>query len=295
MEAIILCAGEGTRLRPLTHHVAKPLFPVLCEPLLGRILDNLIEHGIYRAAANVFYRREDFFGFVEAGVTSIVNLSLVQEDELLGTGGGIANVAANLRPKGTFIVHTGDVYAEIDFTSAIRSHRASGAKLTFLVRSGAKEIITENDVVVDINGRLGAQGDTARKFTGISIWEPEILEFMPRAGTPGNAVDGWLGAIRAFPGEIRVFDIGESLWADIGTTRDYVALHKELLCGENFVPGGVEIPPGVRLESNVCICSGAKIGEGCELRDVVVWQGGEISPGTVLDGAIVGPFGIHRL
>lgn len=294
MRAIILCAGEGTRLRPLTLHRPKPLFPVLCVPLLERILGNLADHGIFRATANVWYRRQDFMDFV-ADYRGETLFSLVPEDELLGTGGGIANVAANIDIDDTFIVHTGDIFCDIDFTSAIREHRASGAELTFLVRRGAKEIFAHSDKVIDINGEIGITGDSAWKFTGISIWEPEMLDYMPRPGSPGGAVNGWIRAIRKNPGTIRIHDIGDAMWADIGTPRDYVELHKTLLGGGNSVAKGVDLPAGVNLRGNACICPGAEIGAGSSLNDVVIWPGGKIQSGTSLDGAIVGPFGIHRL
>ncbi len=294
MQAIILCAGEGTRLRSLTLHLPKPLFPVLCRPLLEHILGTLAEHGIFRATANVWYRRQDFMDFV-GDYRGDTLLSLVPEDKLLGTGGGIANIGANIDIDDTFIVHTGDIFCDIDFTSAIRQHRASGAKLTFLVRKGAKEIFAHGDEVVDINCEIGLTGDSAWKFTGISIWEPEILDYMPRPGNPGGAVKGWIRAILENPGAIRIHDIGDAIWADIGTPRDYVELHKNLLGGENHIAKGVNLPAGVNLRGNVCICSGAEIGAGCILADVVIWPGGKIPAGTSLEAAVVGPFGIHRL
>ncbi len=295
MEAIILCAGEGTRLRPLSNHLPKPLFPVVCEPLLSSILDNLARHGIFRAVANVWYRKEDFLEFAQEHSGGEVLLSLVPEEKLLGTGGGIANVADHIKPKGTFLVHTGDIFSIIDLTSAIREHRASDARLTFLVRKGAREIFTREGAVVDINSQIGAESDSAWKFTGISIWEPEILEFMPRPGTPGGAVEGWISAIREFPGQIRFHDIGDALWSDIGTPWDYLELHRKLLDGDNFVAKRVDYAHGVRMRGNVCICGGARIASGCSLRDTVIWPGCEIGPGTILDSAIVGPFGIHRV
>jgi len=268
---------------------------VVCEPLLGSILDNLAYHGIFRAVANVWYRKEDFLEFAQKRSGGEVLFSLVPEENLLGTGGGIANVAAHVKPKGTFIVHTGDIFSNIDLTSAIRQHRGSGAKLTFLVRRGAREIFVRGDEVVDINGQIGAESESAWKFTGISIWEPEVLEFMPRPGTPGGAVEGWISAIRQFPGQLRIHDIGDALWKDIGTPKDYLELHRQLLDGDNFVAKGVDYAHGVRMRGNVCICGGARIASGCSLCDTVIWAGCEIAPGTILDSAIVGPFGVHRI
>ncbi len=295
MQAIILCAGEGTRLKPLSNYLPKPLFPVLCEPLLGHILDNMAKHGIFRVAANVWFRKEDFLEFAESRSGGGVLFSLVPEEDLLGTGGGIANVAEKLRPQGTFLVHTGDIFAEIDFTTAIRVHRESGAALTFLVRRGAREILANGYSVVDINGIIGTQSDSAWKFTGVSLWEPEMLDFMPRPGASGGAVEGWIEAIRALPGKIRFYDIGDALWTDIGTPRDYLELHSRLLCGGNHISKFAEIGSGARLDSGVCVCSGARIGEKCSLRDVVVWPNCDIPAGISLEKAIVGPFGIHIL
>ena len=106
---------------------------------------------------------------------------------------------------------------------------------------------------------------------------------------------GWISAIRENRGAIRIHDISDAIWADIGQPQDYIELHKKLLSGENSVAKGIHLPAGVNLRGNVCICPGAKVGAGCSLKDIVIWPGGEIPAGTALDGAIVGPFGVHRL
>jgi len=295
MDAIILCAGEGTRLRPLTLHKAKPVIPVVCEPILSHILGELEKYGIFRAAANIWHRQEDFLDFCEASGASPVRLSLVPEKTLLGTGGGISNVAAHLQSTGPVLVHNGDIYTDADLSSVIREHRASGAMLTLLTRDGEPEIETIGNEVIDIAGRLGKKGENAWKFTGISIWDSEALEYLPRPGVFGDAVDTMVSILKAAPGAIKAHNIGDALWTDIGTPDEYLELHRRLLGKEVYSKENIELPPGVRVDGFLCLCRNARIGAGSVLEDVIVWPDSEIPQGSVLNRAVVGPFGILRI
>ncbi len=295
MEAIILCAGEGTRLRPITNHLAKPLVPVVCVPILEHILSNLEKHGIYRAAANIHHKQEDFFTFVENRIFGAMRFSLVPEENLLGAGGGISNIAANMKPAGPVLVHAGDIYTDVDFTHALRHHRAGGALITLLVRKGEPEIYTAGESVVDINGIIGNPADSSWKFTAISIWETDALKFLPRPGDFGNAIDAMIALISTHRGAVSFFDIGDSLWSDIGAPKFYLELHGKILGQTQHIGDGLELPPGVRTFGTFCACSGAEIGPGSNLKNVVVLDGGVIAPGSRLENAIVGPFGIIRI
>jgi len=279
----------------MTLHRAKPLVPVLCTPILGHILESLEANGIFRAAANVWYRKEDLLAYGETLAEIPVRFSLVPEKRLLGTGGGIANVAAKLNPSGPVLVHNGDIYTNADLSAAIREHRLSGALLTLLVREGNPEVTTVRDEVVDIANRLGTQGECTQKFSGISVWEPDAFKYLPQPGEPGDAIDAIVSILKDRPGSIRTYDIGNALWSDIGTPNEYLELHRKLIGNQVHLSEGIALPMGVQIEGFLCTCSGSKIGAGCRLKDVVVWPESEIAPGSQLERAIVGPFGVSRV
>ncbi len=295
MDAIILSAGEGTRLRPMTLHRPKPLIPVLCEPIFEHIISSLEASGIYRAAVNLWHLRDEFANYIENRSASAFETIAVFERQILGTGGGIVNAALALDGDEPILVHNGDIYADIDFAEAIRSHRRSGALLTLLVRDGAAEIAAEGEAVVDIAGKTGCRGSATFKFTGIAIWERAALFALPRPGTPGCALEAIAHLIESHPGSVRTFHIGDAFWFDIGTPEAYLDLHKRLIGERGVFPKNLSIPPGVNLGGFICACEGARIGAGARLRDVVIWPGGIVPPGTRLDRAVVGPFGIFRL
>jgi len=294
MDAIILCAGEGRRLRPMSLHRAKPLFPLVCKPILAHILEKLQDNGIYRAAANIWYRQEDFIRFGERVGIGAMGLSLVQEESLLGTGGGLSNAARALNPRDTFLVHNGDIYCEAPITPAIREHRSSGALITMMVRAGGEEVIESNGYVVDIIGKLGISGDKGWKYTGISIWEPDALRYLPRPGYSGGMIEGIIELIRTIPNSVAIYDIGDERWSDIGTEQEYLRIHRELLKG-GLYPESTDIPNSTRISGFVCVCSGAVIESGCQLRNVLVWPDGFVSRGSILENAVVGPFGVVRV
>ena len=294
MEAIVLCAGEGVRLRPLTHHIAKPLVPVANEPLLRIILRNLASAGLFNVGVNAWYRKEDIVSFC-AVENFPGKISVIEENEILGTGGGIANIAASLNINDTFLVHNGDIFCDFDLAKGIRFHRERGAMCTLFVKSGATEITAVGEEVVDVAGRLGAKGERAYKFIGVSVWQPECLRFFPGPGTPGNAVDAMVAIILNHPNKIKVFDIGGAVWSDIGAPKAYLELHRSLLGRNVKLARGIILPEGTRIAGFLCVGKGAKIGAGCRFKDVVVWENSEISNGVNLSDAIVGGFGALRI
>ncbi|MCD6502087.1 NDP-sugar synthase [bacterium] len=294
MDAIILSAGEGTRLRPMTLHRPKPLMPVLCEPIFEHIVSSLSSNGISRAAVNLHYLGERFAAYLNLRRASNIELRPVFEDNILGTGGGISNAAAVLDGDGPILVHNGDVYAEIDLAEAIGSHGKSGALVTLLVRDGTPEIATNGDIVDDIAGRLANNGAARHQFTGISIWERDAISALPRPGTSGCAIDAICRLIVSHPESVRAFHIGDALWCDIGTPAAYLDLHRRLIGERELFPKGFSPAKDTVIEGFLCACEGARIGAGCRLRDVIVWPDGNIPPKTRLENAIVGPFGIFR-
>ena len=294
MDAIILSAGEGTRLRPLTLHTPKALIPVKCKPLIEHILKNLQECGIYCAAINTFYRSRDIVNYFESREKVVIEPHIVLESNILGTGGGISNTATYLDGDNPILVHNGDIYCEFDFRLAIIEHRKSDAMITLLVRDGNREVEVIDNQVVNIANRLSINGDSSYKFTGISIWEREALRFLPKPGDSGNMIDGLVDILNVMPGSVRVFHIGEALWCDIGTISSYIELHAKLL-KDNIFPPDLALPSGVTTTGFLCCCEGTRIESGTSLHNVIIWQDSIVSAGSQLKNAVVGPFGIVRL
>jgi mannose-1-phosphate guanylyltransferase len=321
MNAMVLAAGLGTRLRPLTYELPKPMVPVLDRPVMAHIVDLLDRHGIERAIANLHYFPDtirDYFGD---------RLEYRYEEQLLGTAGGVRNCADFFGDE-TFVIISGDALTDIDLKAFEARHREAGGIATLAVKRVADT--REYGVVIhDSEGRISGfqeKPDPAEALSnlgncGMYMFEPEIFDYFPREDPVDWAHD-------VFPTLLEndipfyVHEIDE-YWNDVGSldelrqgTFDALEgrLHVELAgasAGEGIVVGDgssvqgteqadaplwvgcdVEIGAGVRLHGPVVIGDRARIGDGALLRDSIVFPGTEVPAGHILIGAIAGQTGI---
>jgi mannose-1-phosphate guanylyltransferase/mannose-1-phosphate guanylyltransferase/phosphomannomutase len=321
MRAMVLAAGLGTRLRPITYEIAKPMVPVLDRPVMAHIVDLLERHGVDQIVANLHHFPDairDYFGD---------RLDYRYEPELLGTAGGVRN-CADLLGEGTFLVISGDALTDIDVSALLASHRERGALATVAARRVADP--REYGVVLhDSQGRItGFQEKPEPEDAlsdlgncGIYCLEPAIFEHFPpqpfvdwaqdvfpallASGAPfyvhqieeywndvGSLAELRQGTFDALAGELRIEVAGSELAPGVivgdGSRIDSV----QSLEGSIWIGRDVAIGAGVRLRGPLVIGDGATIGEGAALRDTIVFPGTEVGPRTILIGAIAGHFGI---
>lgn len=321
MRAMVLAAGLGTRLRPLTYEIAKPMVPVLDRPVMAHILDLLDRHSFGEVIANLHYFPDsirEYFG---------ERLSYRYEEELLGTAGGV-RACREFFGEDSFLVISGDALTDVDLTALAATHRDHGGVATLAVKKVADT--REYGVVLhDRDGRItGFQEkphpDEALSDLGncgIYVFTPEIFDYFPERPFADWAQD-------VFPALLEAdvpFHIHEAreYWNDIGSLSElragtFDALRGELrlqVQGEERAPGvvaseGVELPAdaevdspvwigrdvrigaGVRLMGPVVVGDGARIGDRAQLRETIVFPGTEIAPESILIGAISGHAGI---
>lgn len=290
MKAMILAAGLGTRLRPYSNLRPKPLFPVLDQPLLKIILDQLRDAQLGPVVVNAHHLSEQIAEFISGESDTI----LQEEKEILGTGGGLRMALPHFGNESVLITN-GDIYHDIDYAWVCRQHRLSGASVTLVLHDYPRF----NNVAVTEDGRVvgfdetpyDEQKNKRLAFTGIHVIDPEILTMIP-AGTFYNIIDCYRTAIRE-GAVIRALVVQGHYWTDIGTPDDYLALHARLLkdgmqtkavslpgqrdsfyCGE-----GVIMDNNVQLDDWVCLGSGCRVGSGVTLSRVVVWDGAHVPSG----------------
>jgi mannose-1-phosphate guanylyltransferase len=321
MKAMVLAAGLGTRLRPLTYEITKPMVPVLDRPVMEHILELLDRHGFEEVIANLHYFPEsirEYFGD---------RISYHFEEELLGTAGGVRACAGFFGAE-HFLVISGDALTDIDLSALVERHRTSGGVATLSVKKVADT--REYGVVLhDRDGRItGFQEkpnpDEALSDLGncgIYVFRPDIFDFFPT--TP--FVD-WANDV--FPVLLEndiPFHIHEirEYWNDIGSLtelkhgtfdalRGALQLHIEgreirpgvivaegcelgadlEVEGEAWIGAGVQIGAGVRLMGPVVLGDGARIGAGAQLRASIVFPGTVVADGAILIDAIAGHSGI---
>lgn len=310
--AFVLAAGLGTRLAPLTDILPKPLIPVFHKPLVTFALDALLAAGVGALSLNTHHLPSAFPSVLgESPSYRGRPVSIFHEPLLLDTGGGISNARAALG-GGSFLVHNGDILADLPLADLIALHSSSGNLATLLLRpegSGGKANVRfepGSGRVLDLRGGIDPDGGVAVIYTGIAMISHGIFEWIPGQG-PFSVVDALLGAMKAGHrvGGLLAHD---GLWMDLGTPAAYLEAHRLLadpsrrpayLEGEWPVPIHPEatVFPGATFEGMVAVGPGAVIGKNALVRDSVIWPGAILGAEAVIEGCIVSgrvPVGGHH-
>lgn len=323
MRAMVLAAGLGTRLRPLTYEIPKPMVPVLDRPVMAHILELLERHGFEEVIANLHYFPDtirDYFG---------ERISYRYEQELLGTAGGV-RACAEFFGGEPFLVISGDALTDIDLTALIERHRSAGGIATLAVKK-VPDTREYGVVVHDQAGRItgfqekpeprDARSDLGN--CGIYVFSPEIFEHFPERPFADWAQDVFPALLeREVP--FFIHEVHE-YWNDVGSLGElrqgtFDALEGKLrlqMAGAEVAPGvsvadGAPLPgdteaqgpvwvgadvwigAGVRLTGPVVLGDGARVGAGAQLRSSIVFPGTEIGPDAILIDAISGHKGIAQ-
>ncbi len=321
MKAMVLAAGLGTRLRPLTYEITKPMVPVLDRPVMAHILDLLDRHGFEQTIANLHYFPDsirEHFG---------ERLTYRYEEELLGTAGGV-RACREFFGEEAFLIISGDALTDIDLGAFVARHREAGGIATLAVKKVADT--REYGVVLhDHEGRITGfqekpEPDEALSDLGncgIYIFEPAIFDHFPERPFADWAQDVFP---KLLAGEVP-FHIHEirDYWNDVGSLAElrqgtFDALRGELrlqvqggevrpgvtvaggqalpddleIDGQAWIGHDVEIGAGVRLMGPIVLGDGARVGDGAQLRESIVFPGTEVAPGSIQIGAIAGHAGI---
>ena len=279
MKAVIMAGGEGTRLRPQTSNLPKPMLPLVGRPMMEHIVSLLRRHGITDIVVTVAFLPNAIRSYFGDGSELGVRMVYATEESPLGTAGSVRNAREQLTER--FLVISGDVLTDIDLSSVIAFHEKNRATATLALCAVENPlefgiVITREDGSIERFLEKPGWGqvfsDTIN--TGIYVLEPEIFDRIPE----GRAVDF---SSEVFPA---VLDAGEPLfgyvadgyWEDVGTTAAYLKAHEDILDGRVQVDvAGFELRPGIwvgkgsSIDPSVDIVGPAFIGENCTIdRDV---------------------------
>jgi mannose-1-phosphate guanylyltransferase / phosphomannomutase len=279
MKAVIMAGGEGTRLRPQTSNLPKPMLPLVGRPMMEHIVSLLRRHGITDIVVTVAFLPNAIRSYFGDGSELGVSMVYATEETPLGTAGSVRNAREQLTER--FLVISGDVLTDIDLTSVIAFHEKNEALATIALCSVDNPlefgiVITREDGTIERFLEKPGWGqvfsDTIN--TGIYVLEPEIFERIPA----GRSVD--------FSGEVfpAVLEAGDPLygyvaagyWEDVGTTAAYLKAHEDILDGKVEVDvAGFELRPGIfigkdsSIDPSVRIDSPAFVGENCTIDENV--------------------------
>lgn len=310
MRALVLAAGLGTRLLPLTRYVPKPMFPVMNKPVMEYALELLRSFDIRDIAVNLHHLPDKITHHFGAGEAFGVRLNYSREDTILGTAGGIKALQSFL-DGGPFIVINSDVFVNIDLNQVIEFHKKKGSCLTLVLRPGNKRFdpieVAPDGRIVHFMGAGNAREVTSRvTFTGIQIMEPEIFARIPENRFCGTTDEVFPAMIKE---NLPIYGyMHTGYWNDMGNPESYLELHKDLFDGKARLenrkvfesPKGALIIPPVRIGKE-CKISGnaqlgpyATLGDNCRLKNGAVvehsvcWDGVEIGIDSTVRSSILG-------
>lgn len=273
MKAMILAAGKGTRVRPITYTIPKPMIPILQKPVMEFLLELLRQHGFTEVMVNVSHLANEIESYFRDGQRFGVEIAYSFEGrinengelvgEALGSAGGMRKIQ-DFSPffDDTFIVLCGDALIDLDLTAAVKWHREKGAIATVVMREVPREDVSSYGVIVtDEDGKIQAfqekpsveEALSTCINTGIYIFEPEIFNFIP------SGVEYDIGS-QLFPKLVEVgapfYGIAMDFeWVDIGKVPDYWQAIRGVLTGEikNVQIPGKQVAPGIYTGLNVAV------------------------------------------
>jgi mannose-1-phosphate guanylyltransferase len=288
-KAFVLGAGLGTRLRPLTDQLPKPLIPFFHRPLITRAFDHLRGAGVHEFIVNTHHLPQRFAEAFPQNEYKAAPITFRHEPVLLETAGGIANVA-DLVNGVPFIVYNGDILADLPLSPLLQTHARSDNLVTLVLRSegSARHVAFDaaRGLVTDIRGKLGTGDMGTHQFTGIYAVSPEFLQYL-EPGKIESVVYPWLQALRK--GErIGAVVVDEGRWWDLGNRESYLEAHRVFLCAdETPISPDAEVHPTAVLKGLNVISAGAVVGAGAMLEDCILWGGARAADGAKLRRCIV--------
>lgn len=319
MKAVIMAGGEGTRLRPLTCNLPKPMVPIVNKPMMEHIVKLLRFHGFREIASTLWYRPQDVMDYFDDGAQFGVSMQYFVEEEPLGTAGSVKNAEGFLDE--TFVVVSGDSLTDIDLTQAVAFHRERQAVAT-LVLTRVANPLSYGIVITGEDGRIRqflekpswseVFSDTVN--TGIYVLEPEVLkefgkgqnfdfsrDLFPKLlakGAPiyGYVADGYwsdVGNLEVYrqaqqdclDGRVRV-DLGPQKRDGVFAPEDVVLPSDVEITGPVYIGPGARIAPGVQLGEYTVIGPNCCIEAGASLKRAVLWSGVHVGRGSELRGCV---------
>jgi len=309
VKAVILVGGEGTRLRPLTSSVPKPMVPVLNKPFLEHVFKHLHHHGIRDIVLALCYLPDNIQSYFGDGSAFGIHLTYVVEDFPLGTAGAVKNVADHI--DSTFLVLNGDVYTDLDITSMVALHKDKGAVATIAL-TPVEDPSAYGVVDTDADGRVKSFIEKPKREdapsnminAGTYVLEPDVLRHVePQTFC---MFENFLFPLLLDTDEPVYAYPSDAYWIDIGTPEKYASLNQHLLTGECGIDDNCSIHPDAKItgtvqfgkncviESNVTIEGPTVIGDGCVIKQnavikkAIIWPGTIIDEGAIIENSIVG-------
>ena len=279
MRAIVLSAGYGTRLWPLTEDRTKPAIPILGKPLVGYVAEYLGGFGVDEIVVNLHHRPESVRKALGDGSQFGVKLHYVEEPEILGTSGALDN-ARQFFSDDTFLVVNGKIITDIDLHQALETHRSSGALATLVLIPNVKRelfsvVHTKDGFITGFGGMPSAYDEEPLMFTGIQIMEPEIFRYIPKGVFSHSTTDVYP---RAIVNQERIAaHISSGRWRELSTLQRYLDISLELMKEKG---------------NDITVGAACSIDEGADVSEAILWDRVHIESGAHIKRAVLAD-GVH--
>ena len=294
---MILAAGKGNRLLPLTGLRPKPLLPIYNTPILNLTIDQLRQTGVTDIIINTHHLNQNMNTFLQANTSSRVNITLSHEPDLLGTAGAIKNVEA-FWDNQPFIVINGDIVHTIDLHTAYQNHKERGNLATLILhqypRYNQVDVDNEGNIVAIREERVRETLSSTYRlaFTGIHIISPQLLREIP----PNHYVDIISLYLQLISKGMAIcgYQVKKHYWLDIGTVMDYHRIHQDIYQKKiplNHLSPRAEsssIGKDTTLDGYVCLGGDTTIGKNCTIKNSIIWDEVDVYDNLTIEGCIIG-------
>ena len=322
MKAVILAGGEGTRLRPITYQIPKPMIPLVGMPLIEYVIRNLKKYGIEDVILSTFYMSSIFSSHFGNGEKLGVNITYVTEDEPLGTCGAVKNAEKYLKNE-EFLVFNGDIITSLDFNELIKYHKQKEATATITLTPvedptmyGLVPIGKDGRVIKFLEKPRWDEITTNLINAGTYVLEPEVLELVPEG--KNYSFERELFPSLLLKGEKIFGFVSKSYWLDLGTPQKYLKAQTDILegkidfdfpfnqkkvgiwIGENteiskssnifppaFIGGYCKITQDVIINNQSVILNKTEICNGTRIKNSLIMNNCKIGNNCLIDGSII--------
>jgi len=291
-QALVLAGGEGTRLRPLTTTIPKPVVPLANRPFLAYMVDWLGSHGFDEVIVSCGFLAPAVRAVLGDGTPGGPRIRYAEEPEPRGTAGAVKFAEDMLGER--FVVLNGDILTDFDLSRLVREHEQAGARATIALMR-VEDPSAFGLVLVDAEGRVEefrekpAPGERVADplvNAGAYVLEHDVLERIPA----GRAVSFESEVFPALVGERLYGRAVEGHWVDIGTPQRYLDATERLLGGTPSLVGeGSELARSARIGPHAVLGAGCRVGEGAVVERAVLLDGVAVGEGAVVRDSIVGP------
>jgi len=293
MRAMVLSAGYGTRLWPLTEDRTKPAIPILGKPLVGYVAEYLAGHVINETVVNLHHRPESVRKGLGDGSKFGVKLHYIEEPVILGTSGAFDNAREFFLDE-TFVVVNGKIITDLDLGEALETHRKTGALATLVLLPNARRehftvVNTRDGLLAGFGGMPKPNDHEPLMFTGIQIFEPAILDYIPKGVFSHSTTDVFPKAMA--DGKRIAVHIASGKWRELSTLQRYLEISLELMreLGHTMTVGKSCTIEDTAQISEAILWDRITVEAGAKVHRSVLADGVRVKSHEILENVVVVP------